>query len=345
MSCAWVDGLYSHSKEGRVIWTVDIKGGEGYMTAPGQEEEEEGRMALRLKSGVFTNTDRRGLELTGQDHYDIEIYDVLRERDSHGVVSEGGRKITLMNGDILELLDKEGIEKLKTRDPADDPPNNYTPQPDNMGPIFWISGLAGMGKTTTAKILQEKEEFVNYEGDCFMMGLNPYVGAAPQGFSYFGTRSLSGIPQDRKDICKMAMEKGYKEILKGNPVDPKVWEDFYTLLCDDILRERRKLGGGWVVGQGIYTKTAREVVRKRLGDDLTMIVLEDGENIQVERLAARALGSGEISQEARKAAEERMATISGGHEAVEQDEVKTYAINVTKAMTPEDIARLVLNQK
>ena len=345
MSCAWVDGLYSHSKEGRVIWTVDIKGGEGHMTAPGQEEEQEGRMALRLRSGVFPNADRRGLEGTAQDYYDVEIYDVLRERESHGVVSEGGKKITLMNGDLLELLDDEGIEKLKSRDPADNPPNNYTPQPDKMGPIFWISGMAGMGKTTTARILQEQEGFVNYEGDCFLMSLNPYVGAAPEGFSYFGTRSLSGVPQNRKDICNLAMEKGYKEVLKGNPVDPKVWEDFYTLLCDDILKERQKLGGSWVVGQGIYTRAAREVVRRRLGDDLTMIVLEDGENIQVERLAARALGSGAVSQEARRAAEERMAKISGGHQPVEQDEIQTFAIKVTKRMTPEDVVRLVLNKK
>ena len=43
-----------------------------------------------------------------------------------------------------------------------------------------------------------------------------------------------------------------------------------------------------MVGQAGYTKAAREVVRNRLGDDLTMIVLECGEeDIQIEKLSSR----------------------------------------------------------
>ena len=177
------------------------------------------------------------------------------------------------------------------------------------------------------------------------MGLNPYVGAAPAGSSYFGTRPLQGISQQRKEICNNALEKGYREILNGNPVHPKIWEDFYNLLCEDIIKGRARLGGRWVVGQAVYTKEARRVVREKLGDDLKMVVLECGdEDIQIERLAARALGSGEVTEEAKKAAKERCSQYEGGHEPVEEDEKNTFSIKVTKALTPEDVVKIILDK-
>ena len=133
------------------------------------------------------------------------------------------------------------------------------------------------------------------------------------------------------------------EVLKGNPVDPKIWEDLYSLLCDDLLKERAKLGGRWVVGQAVYSKAAREVIRKKLGEDLTMIVLESGEeDLQKERLSKRALGAGEVSQEVKEESEKNCAQYTGGHEAVEDDEPNTFAIKVTKAMSPKDVAKLAL---
>merc|ERR1719228_2351200 len=115
----------------------------------------------------------------------------------------------MMDGNVMELMDDEAKKNLIVeQDPADDPPNTY--KKSEMGKIIWISGLSGMGKTTTAKLLQETEGFVNYEGDCFLYGLNPYVGASKKGPTYFGVRPLSGIPQKRKEICRLALEEGYR---------------------------------------------------------------------------------------------------------------------------------------
>ena len=340
-----LDGLYSYTYNGHVVRTVYVVGEVGYMAAPGEDHHMEEREKMVFRSGQFEDVDKRGLEITGEEFYNVEIMYVVDGRVTHGVVTEDGKKVTMMNGNIMDHMDEEAVKKLRERDPAEDPPNSYVPTPDKVGPIVWISGLSGMGKTTTARLLQEKEGFINYEGDCFLMGLNPYVGAAPEGSSYFNTRPLSGISQERKDICNSALEKGYKEILKGTSVDPKIWEDFYNIMCDDILVGRAKLGGRWVVGQAVYTKAAREVVREKLGDDLTMIVLECGEDdIQIERLASRALGAGEVTKEAKKATEERCAKFAGGHEQVEEDEKNTFSIMVTKAMTPEDVVKIVLEK-
>jgi len=94
----------------------------------------------------------------------------------------------------------------------------------------------------------------------------------------------------------------------------------------------------------VYSKVAREVIREKLGDDLTMIVLvSDDQTLQLERLAKRALGKGDVSQEARKESEETMKQRTGGADEVEDDEPNTYAVKVTKAMTPEDVVEKILN--
>jgi len=327
--------------------TVDIQGESAHAAMPGAEEDEDTKKQgkVELKYGAFSNSDKRGLDATGKDIYDVELYYVYHDRKTHGVVSEDGKKITMMDGNTLEFMDEEARKNLIVeKDPAEDPPNTYEARP--MGKILWISGLSGMGKTTTAKLLQDKEGFVNYEGDCFIYGLNPYVGAAAEGSSFFGTRPLSGISQKRKDACKAAMEKGYGEIFKGNPVDPKIWEDLYELLCEDILKGHAKIGGNWVVGQAVYTRAARDFIRKKLGDHLRMVILESGEdNLQKQRLAKRVLnlGSEDPSQEAIEEAEKEVEKYVGGIEPVEDDEPQTFAIKVTKAMTPEDVAKIAMS--
>ena len=198
MSSAWVDGLYSLSEDGQVIGTVNIKGEMGEMSTLGMGK-------MKLSSGSFTNSDKRGLDLTGKEEYNVEIVYVFHNHAVHGVVSQDGTKITMMDGSILEKMNEEEIKKLEEeKDPAENPSNTYNPKPEQIGEILWISGLSGIGKSTTAKLLQEEEGFVNYEGDCFLMGVNPYVGASAKGASEFGTRPLTGISKERSDICRLA---------------------------------------------------------------------------------------------------------------------------------------------
>merc|ERR1712142_1280287 len=184
-------GLYSIKEGGQLKWTVNVSrsSGGGMRTSPGKEEEESERGRMVFRYGGFTNPDKRGLDLTSSEEYNIEILYVTYDYTAHGIVSDDGTKVTMMDGSVMELMDDEARKKLKEdQDPADNPSNNYTSKPNEMGKIFWISGLTGMGKTTTARLLQEKKGFVSYEGDCFLMGCNPYVGASEQGPSYYGTR-------------------------------------------------------------------------------------------------------------------------------------------------------------
>ena len=43
--------------------------------------------------------------------------------------------------DICEWLDDEAIEKLKEdREPFDAPSTHYTPKPNDLGKLIWLSG-------------------------------------------------------------------------------------------------------------------------------------------------------------------------------------------------------------
>ena len=333
MSAIWKEGFFKFTINGHVVKTLVIDGDEG--------KEDNDVVWIKLKSRKFEDPVK-----IGNDVCNVEIFYALANTTGYGVVTEDGEKIMLDNGGVLDWMDEEAMNKIiNDKDPAENPPNNYDPKPDQVGKILWLCGSTGMGKTTTAKILQEKEGFVNYEGDCFMFGMNPYVGAAPEGSSHFGTRALSGIPQERLDVCRKTLTYGYTKLLKGEKVEVDIWEDFYNLFCEDILKERKKLGGRWVVNQAVYTRTARDIIRNRMGDDLILIVLESGEDdLQIDRLARRALGEEEVTEEALDESKKKMEAFSGYHETVEDDEPNTFKIVVTKDMNPKDVARIALEK-
>ena len=79
--------MYSYTKDGQVIRTVEIKELVGQMANPGDiiEESENGRM--QLKSGLFMNA-----EATGKEEYNVQIHYVHHKVKIHGVVSEDGKK-------------------------------------------------------------------------------------------------------------------------------------------------------------------------------------------------------------------------------------------------------------
>merc|ERR1711874_291821 len=246
------------------------------------------------------------------------------------------------NGGTLDWLDAEEYKIMTAKDPADNIPNDYEARPDQAGTMLWLSGATGLGKTSTAKLLQKEEGFIYYEGDCFVFGLNPYVGAAPKGTTAFGTKALSGISKERTDVCRTAVFDGYRKLLDGHNVDDQIWEDFYDLLCKDVLEERAKLGGKWVIAQAVYTRTARDIIRRKMGKDLILVVLETEEkDLQVERLAKRSLGNEEVSEENMENAKKKVQDFLGRHDPVEDDEPNTFKVVVTKDMTAEDVAMMV----
>ena len=79
MSITWCNGLYSYSYNGQVVKTVDILDDVGFMAAPGEDNNQEERGKMSFRSGQFSDVDTRGLEITGEDFYNVEIVYVIEQ--------------------------------------------------------------------------------------------------------------------------------------------------------------------------------------------------------------------------------------------------------------------------
>ena len=325
----WKEGHWKFTINGTVLKILKLAGDELW--------EEDGTLWMKIKflpSG--------SAELIDNATCNLELYWAIFQRQGHGVVTEDGHRIMLDNDGTLDWISEEEYMMMNDKDPANDIPNTYKYKKDDPGKILWLCGPTGIGKTTTAKILQADEGFIYYEGDCFILGLNPYVGASPKGAMQFGTKALSGIPQERTDVCRLTLTDGYTKLRKGEEVDEKIWEDFYELLCQDILREREKLGGKWVVAQAVYTRSARDIVRRKMGDDLIIVVLEtDEDDLQIERLAKRAAKKEGCTKDNLENSKKKMASFVGYHDTVEDDEPNTFKVLVSGDMSAENVAKKV----
>ena len=344
----WKQGYYK-GMEGNIVFIMQVVK-DKTTTFMGDIE-----MYGKLESGVFDGvSDKRGLMSTESKTYNLKLSfpPPADWPPCYMVLSDDGMKMTNMNGGIAEWIDEETFQKLKAdTDPADNYPNTYTPNPQNPGKIIWISGGTGMGKSTTSLSLKRKHGYILYEGDAFMFGCNPYIDAAPKGGSLFGTKSLSGICPERKKACQRMMDEGYTNILSGKEADPSVWEDGYGMMCDDIIRERQKLGGDWVINQAVYTRAARNVVRRKLGASLKFVMLDMDPELQSKRLAKRITSgfgeagalSGEVTEEALEKAKEEMKKMTGRLEDVQKDEHNTIALVISEDMSVDDVVDKILS--
>ena len=95
-----------------------------------------------------------------------------------GVVTEKGENIYTFSKNLnhFKWISEDDFEKmLENRDPMEAPSCPYTIQREKQGKLVWLSGPPGVGKSTTGKLLAQKDNFIFYEGDCLMNHLNPFI--------------------------------------------------------------------------------------------------------------------------------------------------------------------------
>ena len=54
------------------------------------------------------------------------------------------------------------------------------------------------------------------------------------------------------------------KILRATPkadIDKELYLDYYQLMCEDIRREKARIGGDWAVAYSVFTRGMRDVVR------------------------------------------------------------------------------------
>jgi len=295
----------------------------------------------KITVGDFGAADPEVVKATGMENYNIEIKMMwgqgLKEL---GIVSEDGMQITTkghMGVAKLSWATNEEIEAmLNDGDPIEAPPSPYTLQPNKVGKLLWITGPPGLGKSTTAQLLSRHHGYVYYEADCFANCRNPYIppNVENPSMAQVSQRPLKGEGlAERKKICAKLFEF-FKDIIEGKEGDKENMKPFYEEVCNDILRERKRIGGDWAIAAVVMTRELRDFIRERLGPDLVFVVLSmDAEDMK-KRVRERHHGD--------ESAVEMMAPFHRIFEPVDKDEKKVLDILVNSNMTREDLVQKVL---
>ena len=123
-----------------------------------------------------------------------------------------------------------------------------------------------MGKSTTAQLLGRLRGFVYYEEDCFSHLRNPYIPLEAENptMEQEYQRNLTGQGrEERQEVCKKSGEAFEKLIRKKklSQTDEEYLDKQYSLLCEDIARERLRIGGDWAIAGVILTKHDRDLIR------------------------------------------------------------------------------------
>ena len=187
-------------------------------------------------------------------------------------------------------------------------------EPERLGKFVWISGPPGLGKSTTAQLLNRNHGYVYYEGDCFFMGE--------------GSR-------ERKEMADKVVRQ-FRRMFRGEEFDFQVIEEGVRMICQDIKKERSRIGGDWAVCCVLHTRKIREIVREELGEDLLVICLAMEPEDQMARIRSRHSGDEKVV--------ERMKTVYNLCEPAGPDETNTCEVKIDSGKTPEDVLNLVLEK-
>ena len=228
-----------------------------------------GDLSVDLKYGDFGDADQEICELTEKSSYDLELTFTVHEKEFKklGVVTKNGKKITMKSmmgiAKFEWITDEEAAAIEDDGDPIDTPPAPYKLQPENQGKLLWLTGPPGLGKSTSAQLLAKNHGYVYYEGDCFNSCKNPYipVDAPDPTMAHLNQRKLKGKGlEERMKVVKKMMDE-FGSFLEGN-YDKQMFEECFSLMCDDIQRERERIGGDWAIACVVMLREMRDLIRR-----------------------------------------------------------------------------------
>merc|ERR1712013_459441 len=104
-------------------------------------------------------------------------------------------------------------------------------------------------------------------------------------------RALKGEGLERRrEICNAA-NAAFMELFSGKEFNIEHYREFYTIMCEDIMRERKRIGGDWAVAGVAFNRSMRDHIRSKLGKDLLFVILSMDKEDQRKRVTDRHQGS------------------------------------------------------
>ena len=287
----WKDGIYKIGDLSNRIFKVN---GQNVDMQKITEGDNGSVQSVIWKHGLFGECHPEVKKITRKKTNNIQILMWGGKWRSEGVISDDGKTITIWSSmsnqlDVFEWISEEEYTEIRNSgDPYDAPTSHYKVQPDNVGKLLWITGRPGTGKSTIAQHISKTLGYVYYEGDAFLGLVNPYIPPNKnEMISAVGQQTrLRGIPQERLNVLAK-YGAAFKSLRDGQDFDMSSLEAGYDEMCKDIIRERARIGGDWVIAHGTETKSLRDYIRKKLGPDLIFVALDMNKELQMRRLEHR----------------------------------------------------------
>ena len=335
----WADGNYKLDTMNNMIFVIN---GENVVTASIHGGVMDEAMSKgTFKFGEFEEAHPDVAKFTGKKNYNVDMSMWNGMWLTKGIVSDDGKKITFwsMTNELssFEWLSEEDYAALKDcGDPADAPTNHYKIQPENVGRLLWISGAPGLGKSTSGLVLSRTADYVYYEADAFGTHVNPYIppDVEEPSLATVKQKPLKGLPQERID----AVNKGVKDFMKlveGKEYEVDNVNVFYTAMCKDIAKERKRMGGDWVVAQAVPKRVFRDNIREQLGPELIFVVLHMSKEDQKKRIVQRhGDQAGGIN--------DWLIKLYDLYEPATEDEPNAINVVVTSDMSRDDVVQKIL---
>jgi hypothetical protein len=182
---------------------------------------------------------------------------------------------------------------LNAKDPVSAPPSPYPVQPGQPGRLVFLSGPPGAGKSSIAGWMAANAGYVYYDGDAFLSGVNPYTPARAEEPS-LATQSqppLVGKGMHARRQLVQQFTKQFDSLLGDySKVDPDAITGLFTALCEDITRERGRLGGDWVIAFAVPDLASRDLIRRLLGPGAVFVVLQLSPELQARTCTGQKKG-------------------------------------------------------
>ena len=178
--------------------------------------------------------------------------------------------------------------------------------------------------------------YVFYEGDCFWIQVNPYipVDADQPSLAQMSQRFLKGLPQERIDTCASA-DNEFLSMFNGQDYDNRIILDGLSVMCKDIAKERKRLGGDWAIAMAVPKRIHRDHIKAELGPDLRFVVLNMSKEDQQARIKARHGDKESIANDA-------LTNTYDLYEPATDDEHNAIDVQITPEMSPDDVVDKIL---
>ena len=197
-------------------------------------------------------------------------------------MSEDASTITVGNATELIKINKEEANQLNLKDSVLAPPSPYTVgQPP--GKFVFLSGPPGAGKSSIAAWMAANANYVYYDGDGFLAGVNPYTPAEADEptLATQDQHPLVGPGMHDREKAVEGFGQQFNAVIGDfSQVNVEEIQKFFFSLCDDIKAERKRLGGDMVVAFAIPDIASRDILRALLGPELVFVVLELSPELQ-----------------------------------------------------------------